>query len=91
MNPSAKSSERMSSRLTNNAIRIQSSERTLSWLTPRLFVGMLNDTTYELSSERTPCDVYSVLSEDSQHFVRPHTPRRIVGLTTKSSSPRTSI
>ena len=91
MNSSAKSSERMSSRLTNNAIRKQSSERTLSWLTPRLFVGMLNDTTYELSSERTPHDVYSVHSEDRVFFVHPHTPRIIVGLTTKSSSPRTTI
>ena len=62
----------------------KSSERTLTWLTPRLFVGMLNDTTYELSSERTPHDVYSVLSEDRIFFRPPTAPTKNRGVNHKS-------
>ena len=41
------------------------------------------------SSERTPYDIYGVLSEDIKHGARYLTPRKIVGLTTIMSSPRT--
>ncbi len=58
---------------------------------PTIIRGDGRSAPYMLSSERTPYDVYSVLSEDKYPSVRQNTPRRIVGLTTKSSSPRTPL
>ena len=67
----------------------KSSETTQSWLTPRcLLRGVLNHSLKNVLGEDA-VDIYGVLSEDIKLGVRCLTPRKIVGLTTITSSPRT--